>query len=81
VIDVHRIPLNGNDQPDRWLMQSVVKHSSSDAARAVAAVWLGAYDTALSFGSAASRAQLLADVAYRPSAALAGLPIGDGRQA
>jgi hypothetical protein len=79
VIDVQRIALNGDDQPDRWLMQTVLKHRSSDAARA-AAVWLGAYDAALSFGFAAPHAQVPADIAYRATGALAGLPMGDGTQ-
>jgi hypothetical protein len=80
VIDVHHTLLDGNDQCDRWLMQTVLKHSSSDPARAAAAAWLDAYDAAVALGTATMRAQVLADAAYRAAATLAGLPTGEWRQ-
>ena len=46
MIDVHRAALYSNDQSDRWLMQTVLEHSSSHPAREVAAAWVGAYDSA-----------------------------------
>jgi hypothetical protein len=79
VIDVHRTPLYGNNQSDRWLTQTVLEHSSSHPAREAAAAWVDAYDAALALGAAASRAQVLADAAYRATASTAGLPTGDWR--
>ena len=79
MIDVHRTPLYGNDQSDRWLMQPVLEHSSSHPAREAAAAWVGAYDAALSLGAAASQAQVLADAAYRATATVTGLPTGHWR--
>jgi hypothetical protein len=80
VIDVHHTLLDGNDQSDRWLMQTVLKHSSSDQARAAAAAWLDAYDAAVVLGAATAQAQVLADAAYRATTTLVGLPTGDWRQ-
>jgi hypothetical protein len=61
---------------DRWLMQSLVEHSSSDRAREAAAARLAAYDTALALGLPAAEAHCHADMAYRVAAARAGLPEG-----
>ena len=80
MIDVHRPSLYGSDQSDRWLMQTVLEHSSSHPARRAAAAWVDAYDGALALGAAASRAQVLADAAYRATATMAGLPTGDWRR-
>jgi hypothetical protein len=80
VIDVQHIPLYNNDQPDRWLMQSVLDHSSSDLARAAAAAWVDAYD-ALSLGATSPKAQMLAESALRTIPTIAGLPTGDWRLA
>jgi hypothetical protein len=77
VIDVQRIPLYGNDQPDRWLTQSVLEHSSSDQARAAAAAWVDAYDAALSLGATSPKARILAESALRAVPPVAGLPAGD----
>jgi hypothetical protein len=60
-------------------MQTVLEHSSSRPARQAAAAWVGAYDAALALGAAVSRAQLLADAAYRATATVTGLPTGDWR--
>jgi hypothetical protein len=79
VIDVHPVPLSSNDQSDRWLMQTVLEHSSSHAAREAAAAWIDAYDAALTAGAAVSRAQALADAAYRATATTTGLPTIDWR--
>jgi hypothetical protein len=79
VIDVHRTSLYGNDQSDRWLMQTVLEHSRSDLARTAAAAWVHAYDAALVLGAAVSKAQALADAAYRATATMTGLPTGDWR--
>ena len=79
MIDVHRASLYGNDQPDRWLMQTVLQHSSSHPAREAAAAWVDAYDAALALGAAVSRTQVLADAAYRATATMSGLPTGDWR--
>jgi len=79
MIDVHRPPLDSNDQSDRRLMQTVLEHSSSQLACQAAAAWVGAYDAALALGAALSRAQVLADAAYRATATTAGLPAGDWR--
>ena len=80
MIDVHHTLLDGNDQSDRWLMQTVLKHSGSDPARAAAAAWLDAYDAAVALGAATLQAQVLADAAYRATATFSGLPSGDRRQ-
>ena len=80
MIDVHRTPLYGNDQSDRWLMQTVLEHSSSDPARDAAAAWVDAFDAALAFGAAASQAQVFADAAYRATATVTGLPTGNWRR-
>jgi hypothetical protein len=80
VIELHSTPLYSNDQPDRWLMQTVFEHSSSHPAREAAAAWVDAYDAALSLGAAVSKAQVLADAAYRATATMAGLPTGDWRR-
>jgi hypothetical protein len=80
MIDVYRTPLYGNDRSDRWLMQTVLEHSSSYPAREAATAWVDAYDAALALGAAASRAQVLADAAYRSTATMAGLPTGDWRR-
>jgi hypothetical protein len=66
---------------DRWLMQSIVEHSSSDQARETAAAWLAAYDTALALGLPVAEAHRHADMAYRVAAARAGLPVTEGRAA
>ena len=79
VIDVHRNLLYASDRVDRWLMQTVLEHSSSHPAREAAAAWVDAYDAVLALGAAASRAQVLADEAYRATATMAGLPTGDWR--
>ena len=68
-------------QSDGWLMQTVVKHSSSDQAREAAAAWLAAYDTALALGLPAAEAHRHAHTAYRIAAARAGLPVTEGRAA
>jgi hypothetical protein len=80
VIDVNHTHLYGNDQSDCWFMQTVLQHSSSPPAREAAAAWVGAYDAALALGAAASRAQVLADAAYRATASVTGLPTGDWRR-
>jgi hypothetical protein len=64
----------GVGSPDRWLMQAVAEHSSSDQAREAAAAWLAAYDTAVALGPSIAAAQAHADVAYRAAAARTGLP-------
>ena len=79
MIDVHRAPLYSNDQSDRWLMQTVLEQSSSHPAREAAAAWVEAYDAALALGAPVSRAQVVADAAYRTAATMAGLPTGDWR--
>jgi hypothetical protein len=79
VIDVHPTPLYATDQSDRWLMQTVIEHSSSHPAREAAAAWVDAYDAALALGAAASQAQVLADAAYRSTVTTAGLPTGNWR--
>jgi hypothetical protein len=61
-------------------MQTVLEHSSSHPAREAAAAWVGAYDAALALGAAVSRAQLLADAAYRTTATVTGLTNGDWRR-
>jgi hypothetical protein len=65
-------------------MQTMFEHSSSHPAReaveAAAAAWVDAYDAALSLGAAVSKAQVLADAAYRSMATMAGLPTGDWRR-
>ncbi len=68
-------------QSDRWLMQTLVEHSSSDQAREAAAAWLAAYDTALELGAVAKEAHLQADAAYLIVAARAGLPLTERRAA
>jgi hypothetical protein len=79
MIDVHRAPLYSNHESDRWLMQTVLEHSSSHSACQAAAAWVGAYDAAIALGATASQAQLLADAAYRAAATITGLPTGDWR--
>ena len=79
MIDVYPAPLFGNDQFDRWLMQTVLEHSSSDPAREAAAAWVDAFDAALALGAAASQAQVFADAAYRATATVTGLPTGHWR--
>jgi hypothetical protein len=79
VIDIHRPPLYRNDQSDRWLMQTVLEHSSSHPVREAAAAWVGAYDAALALGTAVSQAQVVADAAFRSAATIAGLSTGDWR--
>jgi hypothetical protein len=74
VIEVRHIPIHANDHADRWLMQTVLEHSSSHSAREVAAAWLDAYDAALALGAAVPQAHVLADAAYRATATRAGLP-------
>ena len=66
---------------DRWLMQSVAEHSSSDPAREAAAAWLAAYDAALALGVAGAEAAAHADAAYRVTAIRAGLPLTERRAA
>jgi transcriptional regulator with XRE-family HTH domain len=66
---------------DRWLMQSLVEHSSSDPAREAAAAWLAAYDAALALGVVDAEAAVHADAAYRVAAIGAGLPLTDRRAA
>jgi hypothetical protein len=66
---------------DRWLMQTLVEHSSSDRAREAACAWLAAYDTALAFGAVAEEAHVQADAAYRVAATRSGLPGVDRRAA
>ena len=68
-------------QSDRWLMQTVVEHSSSDPAREAAAAWLAAYDTALALGLPVAEAHRHADTAYRVAATRAGLPVVERRAA
>ncbi|HEY2595496.1 MAG TPA: hypothetical protein VGK33_16515, partial [Chloroflexota bacterium] len=80
VTEVRRILVHGNDHPDRWLMQSVIEASSSEQAREAAAVWLASYDAALGLGAAVQQAHVVADTAYRASAARTGLAVGEGRQ-
>jgi hypothetical protein len=60
---------------DRWLMQKLVKHSSSDQAREAAAAWLAAYDTAVALGVAAIEAGVREDTAHRVAASRAGIPV------
>ena len=64
-------------QPDRWLMQTVLLYSSSDAARDAAAAWLTAYATALDLGFDDGQAHLDADSAYRAAATHTGLLIDE----
>jgi hypothetical protein len=66
---------------DRWLMQTLLEHSSSDQAREAAAAWLAAYDTALALRSAPADAHIHADTAYRVAATRAGLPVAERRAA
>ena len=66
---------------DRWLMQTLVEHSSSVQAREAAAAWLAAYDTALALGVAALETGLHADKAYRVAATRAGLLVTEWRAA
>jgi hypothetical protein len=66
---------------DRWLMSTLVEHSSSDQARAAATAWLAAYDTALALGVSPEEAQFHADSAYRAAAIRAGLPVTERRVA
>ncbi len=73
MIDVRHFPIAANDHADRWLMQTVLEHSSSHQAREVAAAWLDAYDAAVSRGAAAAQAHVLADAAYRMTATRTGL--------
>ena len=68
-------------QSDRWLMQTLVEHSSSDQAREAATAWLAAYDTALALGVDSEQAHLHADAAYRVAASRAGLPVIERRAA
>ena len=68
-------------QSDRWLMQTLVEHSSSDRAREAACAWLAAYDTALGLGAVAEEAHVQADAAYRAIATRTGLPVVDRRAA
>lgn len=77
--DVSLIPVHSNDLSDRWLMQTVLEHSSNDQAREVAAAWLDAYDAALAIGAPAPQALVLADAAYRATATRTGLPVGGWR--
>jgi hypothetical protein len=72
-------PVDANS--DRWLMQTLVEHSSSDQAREAAAAWLAAYDTALALGAVAEEAHVQADAAYRAAATRSGLPVVDRRAA
>ena len=78
--EVRLIAVQSNDHSDRWLMQTVVEHSSNEEVREVAAVWLDAYDAARALGAAARQAHLLADAAYCATATRTGLPIGDWSQ-
>ena len=66
---------------DRWLMQTLVEHSSSDRAREAACAWLAAYDSALALGAVAEEAHVQADAAYRSAATRAGLPMTERRAA
>ena len=66
---------------DRWLMQTLVEHSSSDRAREAARAWLAAYDTALALGAVSEEAHLQPDAAYRAAATRSGLPVVDRRAA
>jgi hypothetical protein len=66
---------------DRWLMQSLVEHSSSDQAREAAAAWVVAYDAALALGVAEAEASVHADAAYSAAAIRAGLPLTEQRAA
>ena len=66
---------------DRWLMQTLAEHSSSDQAREAAAAWLAAYDTALALGVADVVAAVHAHTAYRVAATRAGLPVTARRAA
>jgi hypothetical protein len=75
VTDAHLISIHANDHTDRWLMQTVVEHSSNAQAREVAAAWVDAYDAALALGAASPQAHVLADAAYRATATRAGLPV------
>jgi hypothetical protein len=61
---------------DRWLMHSVLAHSSSPPAREAAGAWIAAYDAARLAGLRHEQAQGRADAAYRRAAARAGLPLG-----
>ena len=74
-VEVRLMPVQSHD---RWLMQTVLEHSSNDQAREVAAAWLDAYDTALALGAAVPQAHVLADVAYRVTTTRTGL--GDWRE-
>jgi hypothetical protein len=80
VIEVRQTPIHASDHADRWLMQTVLEHSSSRPAREVAAAWLDAYDAALALGAAAPQAHVVADAAYPASARRAGLPDGAWRR-
>jgi hypothetical protein len=68
VIEVRHVPAHPVEHADRWLVQTVVEHSSSPQARDLAAAWLGAYDAALALGATAPQAHVLADAAYRANA-------------
>jgi hypothetical protein len=68
VIEVRHLPAHPVEHADRWLMQTVVEHSSSAHARDLATAWLGAYDAALALGATAPQAHALADAAYHATA-------------
>jgi hypothetical protein len=76
-----RSPSRVQSQCDRWLMQTLVEHSSSDQAREAATAWLAAYDTALALGVADAEAGVHADAAYRVATTRAGLPTAERRAA
>jgi hypothetical protein len=59
---------------DRWLIEAVVRLSSSPQAREVAGSWLAAYRAARAVGRTEVQARRQADAAYRQVAARSGLP-------
>jgi hypothetical protein len=50
---------------DRWLMESLLRLSSSEAARSAAAAWLQAFDAARAAGATADEAAASASGAAR----------------
>ena len=66
IIKPHRGPIRGEADErdvDRWLMQSLLVLSSSEAVRGAAAAWLQAFDAARTAGATAEAAALSASQA------------------
>jgi hypothetical protein len=61
---------------DRALMASLLRLSSSEAARTAAAAWLEAFDAARATGQPQARADALAQVAWRAAMGEPNVPSG-----